>query len=223
MSKSVFVGNNPTIQLDKIGGDLSVVGWEGAELLIKSDEDDARVEQMGETVSVSSGSDLSLRLPKGASLAIKFIGGDASIRGVLGGLEIKEIHGDLSIREAGSISIDARSFASVQTRASLRDGRWVIDGQKIWTSGAQNADFCFVLCRTSPEAPRHAGLVQAHHRNLALIEFRQIAVPGLAHDPSPRFSRRSGAVPVLAQSLTADLGAGDRAACDCVPKKHCAR
>ena len=64
MSKSVFVGNNPKIQLDKIGGDLSVVGWDGAELLIKSDEDDTRVEQTGETVSVSSGSDLSLRLPK---------------------------------------------------------------------------------------------------------------------------------------------------------------
>ena len=106
MSKSVFVGNNPKIQLEKIDGDLSVVGWEGADLLIKSDEDDARVEQTGETVSVSSGSDVSLRLPKGASLAIKFIGGDASIRGVLGGLEIKEMHGDLSIRDAGAISID---------------------------------------------------------------------------------------------------------------------
>ena len=106
MSKSVFVGNNPKIQLEKIGGDLSVVGWDGADLLIKSDEDDARVEQTGETVSVSSGSDVSLRLPKGASLAIKFIGGDASIRGVLGGMEIQEMHGDLSIRDAGSISID---------------------------------------------------------------------------------------------------------------------
>ena len=106
MSKSVFVGNNPKIQLEKIGGDLSVVGWDGADLLIKSDEDDARVEQTGETVSVSSGSDVSLRLPKGTSLAIKFIGGDASIRGLLGGMEIQEIHGDLSIRDAGSISID---------------------------------------------------------------------------------------------------------------------
>jgi hypothetical protein len=106
MSKSVFVGNNPKIKLDKVGGDLSVVGWDGAELLVKSDEDDARLEQTGEMVSVSSGGDLSLRIPKGASLEIKFIGGDASIRGLTGGLEIKEIHGDLSIRDAGSISID---------------------------------------------------------------------------------------------------------------------
>lgn len=106
MSKSVFVGNNPKIQLDKVGGDLSVVGWDGAELLIKSDEEEARFEQKDEVVSLSSGGDLSLRLPKGASLEIKFIGGDASIRGVTGGNAIQEAHGDLSIREAGSISID---------------------------------------------------------------------------------------------------------------------
>ena len=106
MSKSVFVGNNPNIQLDKVGGDLSVVGWDGAELLIKSDDDEARFEQTGEAVSVSSNSDLSLRVPKGASLTIKSIAGDASIRGLSGGIEIKEIHGDLSIRDAGSISID---------------------------------------------------------------------------------------------------------------------
>lgn len=106
MSKSVFVGNNPKIQLEKIGGDLSVVGWDGTELLIKSDEDEARLEQTEGAVSVSSNSDLSMRVPKGASLAIKSIAGDASIRGLLGGIEIKEIHGDLSIRDAGAISID---------------------------------------------------------------------------------------------------------------------
>ena len=65
-------------------------------------------------------------------------------------------------------------LASVQTRASLRDGQWVIDGQKIWTSGAQNADFCFVLCRTNPDAPRHAGL------SYLLVPMRQ---PGIEVRP----------------------------------------
>src|SRR5574341_1349986 len=107
MSKSVFVGNNPKIRLDRIGGDLSVVGWDGAELLIKSDEDEARFEQTDEVVSLSSGGDLSLRIPRGASLEIKFIGGDASIRGVPSSISIQEAHGDLSMRDAGSISIDS--------------------------------------------------------------------------------------------------------------------
>ena len=106
MSKSIFVGNNPKIKLDKIDGDISIVGWDGGDLLIKGDEDDLRIEQTGEAVSVSSGSDLSVRVPKGASFEAKFIGGDASIRGVLGGIEIKEIHGDLSMRDTGSVSID---------------------------------------------------------------------------------------------------------------------
>jgi len=106
MSKSFSVGSNPKVKLDQVGGDISIVGWDGSDLLIKGDDDDVRFNQTGEAVSVSSGSDLSLRVPKGASLEIKSIGGDASIRGVLGGIEIKEIHGDLSAREIGSLSID---------------------------------------------------------------------------------------------------------------------
>ena len=106
MSKSVFVGNNPRIKLDKVGGDLSVVGWDGAELLIKSDEDETRFEQTEEAVSVSSKRDLALRVPKGTALEIKSITGDASFKGVLGGIEIKEIQGDLSMRDLGSLSID---------------------------------------------------------------------------------------------------------------------
>jgi hypothetical protein len=106
MSRSVFVGNTPKINLDKIGGDVSIVGWDGADLLIKADDNETRFDQTGETVSVSCSGDLALRVPKGATLAIKSISGDASIRGVLGGIELKEIHGDLSVRDVGSLSIE---------------------------------------------------------------------------------------------------------------------
>jgi alkylation response protein AidB-like acyl-CoA dehydrogenase len=46
----------------------------------------------------------------------------------------------------------------VQTRAELVDGAWVLHGQKIWTSAAHLADWCFVLCRTDPAAPKHKGI-----------------------------------------------------------------
>ena len=49
-------------------------------------------------------------------------------------------------------------LANVQTRAVLDGGQWVITGQKVWTSYAQWADWCFVLARTDPDVPRHAGL-----------------------------------------------------------------
>jgi alkylation response protein AidB-like acyl-CoA dehydrogenase len=49
-------------------------------------------------------------------------------------------------------------LAGVKTKA-VRDGdEWVITGQKVWTSLAHLADWCFVVARTDPESTRHAGL-----------------------------------------------------------------
>ena len=49
-------------------------------------------------------------------------------------------------------------LASLKT-AAVRDGdHWVINGQKIWTSFAEVADYCYLICRTSTEGPPHAGI-----------------------------------------------------------------
>jgi len=49
-------------------------------------------------------------------------------------------------------------LASLRTRAVLEDGHWVVNGQKIWTSNAQDAGWMFALVRTEPEKPKHDGL-----------------------------------------------------------------
>ncbi|MGH3415044.1 MAG: acyl-CoA dehydrogenase family protein [Actinocrinis sp.] len=49
-------------------------------------------------------------------------------------------------------------LAGVRTRARLEGGEWLIDGQKIWTSLAQHARWCFAVVRTEPGSRRHAGL-----------------------------------------------------------------
>ncbi|WP_460423087.1 acyl-CoA dehydrogenase family protein [Pseudomonas sp. ZL2] len=49
-------------------------------------------------------------------------------------------------------------LANVKTRASLEHGRWVINGQKVWTSLAHESDWCFVIARTEPGSVGHRGL-----------------------------------------------------------------
>jgi alkylation response protein AidB-like acyl-CoA dehydrogenase len=48
--------------------------------------------------------------------------------------------------------------ASLRTRATRGGDRWVLEGQKVWTSGAGEADWLYCVARTDPDAPPHAGL-----------------------------------------------------------------
>jgi alkylation response protein AidB-like acyl-CoA dehydrogenase len=62
-------------------------------------------------------------------------------------------------------------LANVQTRARRDEtGEWVIDGQKVWTSMAHVADWCFVVARTEPGSTRHHGL------SFLLVPLRQDGV-----------------------------------------------
>lgn len=49
-------------------------------------------------------------------------------------------------------------LASLRMRGELRDGQWVINGQKVWTSYARECQFMFALIRTEPDAPKHQGI-----------------------------------------------------------------
>lgn len=48
--------------------------------------------------------------------------------------------------------------ASIRTRAVRHGDTWVVNGQKVWTSGAAESDWCYLIARTDPEAAPHAGL-----------------------------------------------------------------
>jgi alkylation response protein AidB-like acyl-CoA dehydrogenase len=74
------------------------------------------------------------------------------------------------ITEPGSGS-DA---AAAATRAVRDAGEWVIDGQKMFTTNAQNCAYCFLLTRTDPSAPKHAGLT---------IFLVPLATAGIRIDP----------------------------------------
>ncbi len=61
-------------------------------------------------------------------------------------------------------------LASLSTSARLDGGHWVLTGQKVWTSLAHIADWCFVLARTEPDSRRSAGL------SMLLVPMRQPGV-----------------------------------------------
>jgi alkylation response protein AidB-like acyl-CoA dehydrogenase len=69
-------------------------------------------------------------------------------------------------------------LASVRTSAKPVEGRFVVDGQKVWSSFAHIADWCLLLARSEPDSARHAGLTyliaDMHAPGVEVRPLRQI-------------------------------------------------
>ncbi len=65
-------------------------------------------------------------------------------------------------------------LAGLSTKAELRDGRWIVNGQKVWTTSAHHADFGLLLARTDWDVPKHQGI------SYFLLNMRQ---PGIEVRP----------------------------------------
>ncbi len=74
-------------------------------------------------------------------------------------------------------------LAGLQTRAERDGDDYVINGTKIWTSGAQHSDFIHILTRTDPSAPKHRGITYF------LLDMR---TPGIKAQPLQQITGRSG-------------------------------
>ncbi|HEV7354029.1 MAG TPA: acyl-CoA dehydrogenase family protein [Brevundimonas sp.] len=73
-------------------------------------------------------------------------------------------------------------LAGLQTRAEDKGDHWIVNGQKVWTSYADKADWIFCLVRTDPEAPKHLGI--------SFVLF-DMATPGVTTRPITLISGKS--------------------------------
>jgi len=102
--------------------------------------------------------------------ALMEMGSDAHKQRFLPGILAGETHFAIGYSEADA----GTDLASLKTRAVRHGDHYVVNGTKVWTSGADDADYIWLAARTDPEAPKHKGI------SILIVDT---ADPGFSYSP----------------------------------------
>ena len=104
--QSISTSMTPELVVEQILGDLTIKGWEEAQVIIQADPDELTIDQQEDTIYLSCQGDCSIRLPHGTSIKIDAVHGDAHFKYLQDNLVLGEVHGSLTLRTVGATQID---------------------------------------------------------------------------------------------------------------------
>lgn len=112
--------------------------------------------------------------------ALMSYGTDEQKETFLPGIAAGETHFAIGYSEPGAGS----DLATLKTSARVEDDHFVVNGNKLWTSGAHSADYIWLAARTNPEEPRHKGI------SILIVDCRS---EGFSHTLIPTCSNPTAA------------------------------
>jgi alkylation response protein AidB-like acyl-CoA dehydrogenase len=119
-------------------------------------------------------------------------------------------------------------LASLRTRARLSGDEFIVDGQKVWTTNGQYADWGYLLARTDPDAPKHAGItafaldmstpgvqVRPLREITGTADFNEVFFDGVRIPASRVIGEVNQGWAVTTASLALERSSGGRLALEC--------
>lgn len=120
-TQAIPTSMTPEIFIQQVLGDLSVKGWDQAQVMIQADPNDLTIEKLDDGIHLNCLGDCSIRLPQGATIKIGSAHGDAHFKYLQDELVLGTIHGSLTLRSVAETQIDTvhGDFSAKEVDGSL--------------------------------------------------------------------------------------------------------
>ena len=172
------IGRTPTIELEHIGGDLAVEGWDREDLEARGD-DLHEIQRDGSAVSMFCCGDLQISVPRGSGLVVTFVGGDMKLHDLEGAVTISFVGGDASLKDLNG----AVSVAGVMGDLQMQN----VNNASVGAArGGPGPDFSEQISRRVEEATRRAQRQAERTARRAEQKVRQVEGKLLHGEPRGR-------------------------------------